>query len=816
VPKGFVVTTAAYRAFVEQAGLAALVSGVTADLDAEDPAAVNDASATLRAAFEAEQVPGPVAEKIATALLALGGAPVAVRSSATAEDLPQASFAGQQDTFLDVRGIDAVVAAVQGCWSSLWSARALAYRGRQGIDHAQVGAAVVVQEMVPADVSGVLFTANPMTGVRHHLVIEAVKGRGDALVGGRATPQRWVMDSRTGSVLTAPDTNHRLVTSTTLRSLNKIAVLLARMTDDPQDIEWATVDEVIWILQARPVTTLFPVPIPGPSKQGLRVYMPLNLVAQGMTEPLTPAGCAFFVALVDESSAYWSLRSRRGAQSRWVAVVLGRMFYDITPLLSSRGMADSLPARMQLKDPAAGAALREWLDHNADRLQRTRDVALPLGMSVWALRQVPGFIAAVAAPLRAGRRLVQKADRELAELQTEASKLTAPEQLLEFTFERLPRRAADLVVAQLPPVYVGLVAAPLAEWLCARWLGSSAGVEPIRRWLPRDPTVAMGAEIAELARDYAAAGVTPSGAEPGIARFLSRYGHRAPDREIDLGLPRFDDDATYVVELVRGCMSTEDPGALLDRQREGLKQAATALERLVAAVHDRKGPPRARLLRMVLMRMRELGGLRERPKFDLIRVLALGRESLRQVGLHLVAEHRLASSEDVFFLDPSDLRAGLSRHTLDLSQRANQNRRQYERELRRRAVPRVLTSEGEALFGPTPSGEEPADGLLGTGVSPGTHEGVVRVLESPVGAELRSGEVLVAATTDPGWTPLFLLAGALVMEVGGVISHGAIVAREYGIPAVANVPDATRLLRTGQRVRVDGSAGRVTILDGSA
>jgi pyruvate,water dikinase len=301
---------------------------------------------------------------------------------------------------------------------------------------------------------------------------------------------------------------------------------------------------------------------------------------------------------------------------------------------------------------------------------------------------------------------------------------------------------------------------------------------------------------------------------PGMAGFLAAFGHRAPDREIDLGLPRFTDDPAYVVELVRGYLAAGDPGGLVDRQRRGAAEAEAAVRDLVAAVRRARGPVRARLLGAVLDRYRALGGLRERPKFDLVRVLALARGVLQQVGAALVAAGRLDDADDVFFLDPADLRAAVDGPATDLRERAGRRRDEYRRELGRRAVPLLLTSDGETVYGPAALPESTPGTLRGTGVSPGVHEGVVRVLDSPVGAALTAGEVLVAASTDPGWTPLFQLAGALVMEVGGVVSHGAIVAREYGIPAVASVRDATRRLRTGRRVRVDGAAGTVTLLDG--
>ncbi len=816
VPAGFVVGVEAYRRFVDEAGLGPLVARLVGEVAVDDADALADASAALMAAFAAAPVPKPLAEAIAVAWRQLGAGPVAVRSSATAEDLPQASFAGQQDTVLGVAGADDVTEAVRRCWSSLWTVRALAYRTRQGIDHAQVAAAVVVQRMVAADVAGVLFTADPLTGRRDHVMVEAVRGLGAPLVGGRVTPQRWVVDGSTKAVLTAADPRGQeiLLDDARLRELTALGLRAADLFGAPQDVEWAAAGDRCWILQSRPITSLFPLPAPAPAgSAGLRVYMPLNLVAQGMTEPFTTAGCAFFLTMATRCSAYWSLRGRERWQATWLPVALGRLFYDVTPFVASPRLAARLPLRLRLKDPAAAAALEEWVDREGARLPRSPGVALGAGLSVWMLRQVPGLLVAAAGPEQARRRLLRHAEVELCRLQREAaSRTTAPEQL-DFAFGTLPRRAVDLVMAQLPPVYVGLLAGPVAEWLTGRWLGSSAGVEPVRRWLPHDPTLAMGAEVAGLAESCAAAGAEPSRTGPGVSEFLATYGHRAPDREIDIGLARFSDDPTYVVNLIRSCLRAGDPGELLGRQRQAKEHAAAAVDDLVTAVRRSQGPIRARLLRAVLTRLRGLGGLRERPKFDLVRIIALGRQLLQQVGASLVAEQRLDDADDVFFLDPADLRLALQGKALDLRVRAAGNRREYEREVGRRAVPRILTSEGETVYGPAAPVEPPAGTLLGTGVSPGVHEGVVRVLDSPVGADLRSGEVLVAATTDPGWTPLFLLAGALVMEVGGVVSHGAVVAREYGIPAVAAVPDATRRLRTGQRVRVDGGTGVVQVLD---
>ncbi|MFY9917205.1 MAG: PEP-utilizing enzyme, partial [Mycobacterium sp.] len=385
-----------------------------------------------------------------------------------------------------------------------------------------------------------------------------------------------------------------------------------------------------------------------------------------------------------------------------------------------------------------------------------------------------------------------------------------PQAQLNFVERVLPAATCDMVLRQLAAAYGEWLTRIVIERSVRRWLGSSQGFDPVVRWLPHDPTIAMGAALARLAREHAAAAIEPTPASPGVAEFLATFGHRAPDREVDLGLPRLADDPTYVVELIDGYLDSGE----LNTFEAGAEQARTAAATLVADVRRARGPLRAAILKNLLGRHRELGGLRERPKFDMVRAMALGRRTLKRCAATLVDQGLLDDPDDVFFVDGADVRVALAGGPHDLRALAQANRRSFRRELARRLVPRVLASDGETVYASaaTPSGET-AHVLVGTPLSPGVHEGVVRVLDSPVGAKLRPGEVLVAASTDPGWTPLFLLAGALVMEVGGVVSHGALVAREYGIPALAGITDAMTRLHTGQRVRVDGTAGRITLLE---
>jgi pyruvate,water dikinase len=716
-------------------------------------------------------------------------------------------------------GAAELCAAVRRCWSSLWTARAIAYRRRHGIGHDQVAVAVVVQRMVPADVAGVLFTADPVSGRRDHVVVEAAAGLGEAVVSGQVTPDRWVVDSPTRLMVTQPDHASSGLTADQLDDVVELGLRAAAEFGSPQDVEWAVTDGRCWLLQSRPITSLFPLP-PARDDDGLRAYLPVTLVAQGFAEPMTPAGNAFLRTLAGGWVGYWLTGSRQvehQAAPRWLPTVLGRLFVDITPLLQRPRLAARVIAGMGMKDPTTSAVLREWLERNADRLARPVDRTAARRLARWApeaLSLMAGLGAAIASPGHHRRRVLARAEAGLTGLEQRAALQATPLAQVEFVDQVLPAATLDLITEQLPAVYGEMLARAGAEWLVRRWLGSSSALEPVRRWLPHDPTVAMGAELARLARLHAVAGTEPSATGPDVREFLRAYGHRAPDREIDLGLPRLAEDPAYVVELIKGYRRSGAGGDALSRFEAGAAAAHVAADELVEAVRRARGRPQAIVLRTLLRCSRELGGLRERPKFDMVRAIALGRRTLRRLGTALVAGGRLDDADVVFFVDPADLRAALAGEERDLRALATANRHEYERELGRRAVPRLLVSDGETVYGPAAGTVAERPGVLaGTPVSPGVYEGVARVLDSPVGAELRPGEILVAATTDPGWTPLFLLAGALVMEVGGVVSHGAVVAREYGLPAVAAVAGATSRLRTGQRIRVDGGDGTVTVLE---
>jgi pyruvate,water dikinase len=847
VPGGFCVTTAAYEIVAGGAGLDRILDEL-AQTPPGDTARLAELAAAVRARLLEAPVPDDFAGAITGAYRALGASvPVAVRSSATAEDLPHASFAGQQDTYLNVVGEEAVLEAVRRCWASLWTDRAVSYRARDGIDPRSVRLAVAVQRMVEAEVAGVLFTANPLTGRRRQAVIDASPGLGESVVSGAVNPDHFVVNTATGEIVERRRGDKRVAvraaagggtrrvelggdeTSLEDDQIRALAALGARVEahyGSPQDTEWAIDgDGEIWLLQARPITTLFPLPAEAPTTDDeLRVYFSFN-VAQGVYRPLTPMGVQAFRLF---ASAMVTLIGRPPRDLRagppFFTEVGGRIFLDITPALRTRlgrGLLDRLTrigeARTApiLRSLAADPRLAP---RPMPRWRFLRAVLLLLIRGRAPLRVAPALLRPAAARSRVARleaelRAPEDAPRDA------AGRLRAVERLL----LGFPPRMFSVV----PPVFAtGLGAYALAGVLL-RSLATHDELQVVLRGLPHNPTTEMDLRLwalarevrgdpataravretppERLARDYRG-GALPPKLQTGLGEFLRLYGHRGV-AEIDLGLPRWSEDPTYILGVLANYLRLDDPELAPDVQ---FRRAAREAEEMVAELArraSREGRLRGGLVGFLLNRTRALAGAREVPKFFAVLALARARALLWEVGEEMARSGLLERAEDIFFVTPPEAGAALAGG--DLRSTVRERRAGYERELGRRRVPRVLLSDGTE-----PAAEEApvaaADGALrGTPASPGVVRAKARVILDPTGARLEPGEILVAPSTDPGWTPLFLTAGGLVMEMGGAMSHGAVVAREYGIPAVVGAPDATDRIATGQWITVDGSAGTV-------
>ncbi|MEP7160169.1 MAG: PEP/pyruvate-binding domain-containing protein [Dermatophilaceae bacterium] len=842
VPAGFSVVTDAYRQ-AAQAAVAPFMSDLR-NVDIRDVAPVASA---VRDSVSRVVVPVAIASEVTAAHRRLGAdRPVAVRSSATAEDLPHASFAGQQDTYLNVIGAEALIAAVRRCWSSLWTERAIVYRRAHGIDPSDVALAVVVQDIVDATAAGVMFTANPVTGSRSQTVIDANHGLGESVVSGGVNPDRFVVTTASGEIVERTMGDKRLVIraspgggvvtqrrdaatdqwALTDRQVRELVALGARVTalyGEPQDTEWALDrDGGWWLTQARPITTLFPLPVP--HRPGHHVYLCASL-AQGLTRPITPLGrgaVRLLSAGVSRGLGIEVPDARVGASA--YAEAGGRIFLDLTAALRhpvgrrlSYFVLDYMEAR-------TAAALRAVAAQDGIQLDSARP---------WRnLHRLGLLIARAGIPRRIARslidpdwavttthRIISEARRSI-DLPSDARSL----ERLDAVEHALSSRFLAVMPGALGCAAGGFISLALAR----RLLGKHAGpgdLQTVMRGLPHNVTIDMDLELWGLSRRVAhdassrvclrtlsgaaltaryVAGALPAVLQRGLADFLDTWGDRAV-AEMDLGMPRWSTDPTQLFSALANYaqVDDQDQGALA----QFAKSARDAEEMVNTLVAREPNPLRSLVIGWCLDRTRRLAGLRESPKFGLISLLGAAWRQLEQIGADLVDDGLIDSLDDLAFLDFVDIRRAV--HGQDVRTVAISNRAAYDVERGRRHIPRLLLGDGTELEAQRPTGARPDDALMGTPASAGSVTGRARIILDPVGAQLEPGDILVVPSTDPGWTPLFLTAGGLVMEMGGSNSHGAVVAREYGIPAVVGVPNAARVISTGQVITVDGSAGLV-------
>lgn len=857
VPLGFCITTVAYTFAAEQAGLGPILAAQTPPSAGGEEPPLTALAQRAAACFLSAPIPPDIAEAIVTAYQALGdGKPVAVavRSSATTEDLPDASFAGQQETYLNIVGAEALLDAVRKCWASLWTERAVTYRDHLGIDQRSVRLAVVVQRMVEAAVAGVLFTANPLTGKRRQAVIDANPGLGEAVVSGATNPDHFVVTTATGEIVERRPGDKRVVihsvagggtqkttdsvdrsgeaslSDAQIRTLAALGTQVEAHYGAPQDIEWALDGASgFWLTQARPITTLFPLPDTAPRSDAvLRVYFSVN-VLQGVYRPFTPMGLSaarLFGSSIATLLGYPPRNPQQGPGA--FAVAASRLFLDVTPALRhaiGRALIIRVGARFA---EARSATLFEQAitDSRLSIVSRSPRPLLRLAFTLLFKRRFLLYLAQALLRPSAAQARVGRVEAHLRAQPDMPASASAAEYLA--AYERLlTRDAAPLLPTLFPVPLAGLMMYALASRLL-KDLATPDELQTVSRGLPHNPTTEMDLALWALAQQVRADPVaaycvreTPPGQlaqayraetlpptlQQGLAQFLSTYGHRSV-AEIDLGLPRWSEDPTHLLGVLANYLHVTDPAQAPDTQ---FQRSAREAEATVAEL-TRRAARKSRWLGIVvkfcLTRTRALAGGRERPKFDLILVLARARTLLWPVGEALACAGQVAAPEDIFFLTLQEARAALD--GADMRATLRERRAEYARELKRQHIPRVLLSDGtEPAAESRPTATARAI-LQGTPASPGTVTARARVILDPTAARLEPGEILVAPSTDPGWTPLFLTAGGLVMEMGGAMSHGAVVAREYGIPAVVGAPGATERITTGQLITVDGSAGTVT------
>jgi len=870
VPPGFIVTTAAYRLFVVANNLTDVIKTTIQGIAADDATQLEYASARIRLAFSAGRLPEEITQVVSAEYLALEpqvagngsncAVAVAVRSSATTEDLPELSFAGQQDTFLNVLGEAQLLKAIVNCWSSLWTARAIGYRNRNAFPHFDAALAVIVQRMVPSEISGVLFTANPLTGLLSESVIDATFGLGEALVSGQVEPDHFVVDSFSGAIhsitLGAKATTTRSKTGGGVESFREEAAGRQTLSADqvrrlvsagqhiqkeyglPQDIEWAFAGEELLLLQARPITSLFPVP--QVSFDPLIVWFSFGAV-QGLVGPLTPLGQEAIQRVVLGIGKKLGIEINYEEQDVF-GVAGERIWIKISDVirnpLGNRIFGGFLgfiePSvrqilRLLVDDPRLGAGQGRFRFSTIHRLVR---LFMPI---------IPKALRTMIRPEQARGRFDTLLEEYLQTIQV-APGADRFERLANFALFMGAQGGLGDAFPTLLPEFIPIFGPAIASLNLIGHLlpgkdegdhGFSMASLEITRGLPRNVTTEMDLELWKTAttiRTEAAAaqlfhtldaatlasryrdGTLPAAAQSAIKHFMDNYGMRGIG-EFDLGQPRWREDPATTIQTLQSYLQIEPefaPDVLFEK---GARAAEGAIERLAAKVRRQRGGwIKERMLRGAARRVRLLMGARESPKFIAVRAMGIVRMVLLEVGEEFASAGTISCPDDLFFMHVVELKALAHSEARDWKALIAARRLAYERELRRRLVPRVLVSDGRAFYEGVGAGTDTGDAITGSPVSPGVIEGIVHVVLDPRDARLAPGEILVCPGTDPAWTPLFMAAGGLVMEVGGMMTHGSVVAREYGIPAVVGVHQATLRLKDGQHIRLDGTTGRIVIL----
>jgi len=786
VPAGFCVTTDAFRRIMTTAPWIDDQLARLSRLDPDDRQAIGTLSAEIRRTLEGIAIPDDLAAAITRSVTGLGGqAAYAVRSSATAEDLPTASFAGQQDTYLNVVGLAAILQHISRCWASLFTERAVTYRLRNGFGHRKVHMAVVVQQMLFPRAAGILFTADPVTSNRKVVSIEASFGLGEALVAGLvnadvykvrdgeivakavATKQlaiRALPAGGTQELAIQPESQKQpALTDAQIVRLAQLGRRIEAHFGHPQDIEWCLVDDGFQVVQSRPITTLFPIPAAG--DQGNHVYVSVGH-QQMMTDPMKPLGLSV-----------WQLTALRP-----MTVAGGRLFVDVTKELGSPAMRAGLVKALGTSEPLIGDALQTILDRGdfIPTLPDERQGGRPAGALPAPIETDPGIVA----------ELIERSQASIATLQRDIRAKSGPA-LLDFILADIQELKRILVDPRSHQVFMSAMQASgrLNEQLQA-WLGEKNAVDALTRSVPSNVTSEMGLallDVADVIRPYpevvaflrhveddnflaelpALAGGRE--ARDAIQAYLGKYGMRCVG-EIDITKPRWSERPSTLVPMILGNIRNFEPGAGERLFEQGRQEAWEKEQELLTRLRALpEGEQKAEEAKRMIDRIRTFIGYREYPKFHIVSRYFVYKQALLKDAERLVRAHVLRDREEIFYLTFAELHDVVRTNQVD-----NQLIRQRKDAFRSYAAltpPRVLTSDGEAIAGAYRRADVPAGALTGLAVSAGTVEGRARVILDMAEADFEAGDILVTAYTDPSWTPAFVAIKGLVTEVGGLMTR---------------------------------------------
>ncbi|HYF77374.1 MAG TPA: phosphoenolpyruvate synthase [Symbiobacteriaceae bacterium] len=844
VPDGFCVTTEAYKKTVGQHDEYQALLEQLSLLKVDDREKVAEISGKIRRLIEGIEIARDIAHEIMGHLAKLGEEKAyAVRSSATSEDLPLASFAGQQDTYLNIIGKDEILRHTARCWASLFTDRAVVYRIQNGFDHRKVSMAVVIQRMVLPQAAGVLFTADPVTANRRVLSIDASFGLGEALVSGLVNPDIYKV--RDGRIVEKKISAKQVAVfalpegGTAEREIEPELSLRQTLTDEqilqledmgrkieahfgsPQDIEWCMdgIDgspdrlDLFYIVQSRPITTLFPVP---ENDGQLRVYVSVAH-QQMMTDAMRPLGLSIFGFLYEGRPFY-----KAG----------GRLFLDLTHDLASPETRNSVLGMLGRGDPLIKNALISLTQRKGfmESLPRGKGffgggpAGRPQAMCLRVARTIRKHPAIV-------QDLIAQSEASIRDVQQRIANVSGNELFAFILQDQVQLKATLFDPRNMPVILAGQTALYWLNTKMEEWLGERSVADTLSQSVANNVTSDMGLallDVADVVRQYPAVieYLRHASAEtffddlaelPGgdavtrsLQAFLDKYGMRCSG-EIDITRTRWSERPTALIPMLLSHIRNFEPNASRVKFEQGRLEAAQKERELLSRLEQLPdGRRKAKKTKKMISLLREFIGYREYPKYAFIQRYWIYKQALLKEAAVLAQNGCIREKEDIYYLSFEELREVVRTNELDYSLIT---RRREEHEVFAKLMPpRVMTSEGEVISGEALGGNIPLGALAGIPVSAGIIEGRARVILKMEDAAMEDGDILVTRFTDPSWTPLFVSVRGLVTEVGGLMTHGAVIAREYGLPAVVSVENATKLIKDGQRIRVNGTDGYVEVL----
>ncbi|MEC1330506.1 phosphoenolpyruvate synthase [Bacillus paralicheniformis] len=828
VPEGFCVTTAAFQKAINRNETFQALLDQLAMLKVEDRDQIGEISRKIRQIIMEAEIPSDVVKAVAHYLSQYGVEHAyAVRSSATAEDLPHASFAGQQDTYLNIIGMDAILQHISKCWASLFTERAVIYRMQNGFDHRQVYLSVIIQKMVFPQASGIIFTADPITTNRKLLSIDAGFGLGEALVSGLVSADCYkvqngqIADKRIAAKKLAiygrkqggtetkqidPDQQmSQTLTDGQILQLARIGRQIEAHFGQPQDIEWCLADDTFYIVQSRPITTLYP--IPEANDQENHVYLSVGH-QQMMTDPIKPLGLSFYLLITP-------------APMRKAG---GRLFVDVAPRLTTRAGRETLLNTVGA-DPLTKDALMTVIERDFIKLIPNDQTApIPGNGQTDMPAQFENDPTIVSDLMKRNQTSIEKLKQNI--------QAKSGSDLFDFILEDIQQLKKIVFDPQSTAVFMAAINA--TTWInenMNKWLGEKNAADTLSQSVPGNITSEMGLalmDVADVIRPYPEVIdylqhakedhfldelVKFDGGkqiQDAIYDYLSKYGMRCPG-EIGITRPRWSEKPITLVPMILSHIKNFEPNAGNRKFEQGRRIALEKEQELIDRLKQLPdGEQKAKETKRMIDLIRNFIGYREYPKYGIVSRYFVYKQALLKEAEQLVQAGVIHEKEDIYYLTFEELHEAVRTKKIDdqiISKRKDEYK-SYEK----LTPPRVITSDGEIITGAYKRENLPANAIAGLPVSAGVIEGRARVILNMENADLEDGDILVTSFTDPGWTPLFVSIKGLVTEVGGLMTHGAVIAREYGLPAVVGVENATGLIKDGQQIRVHGTEGYNEIL----